>query len=403
MGTEALTQALMILLVFSIVIFFLLVVVFLVLWLKKKKEDNKDNNTIDIKTEEEKKSSKTVQTKIYNTSDVKSFMDFDEIKDNMIIQKNGKRMVMVVQCQGINYDLMSSMEKVGVEQGFIQFLNTLTRPIQIYVQTRKVNLEESIENYTKKLKTIESSYGKAKIQYENAQKNNNMDTEKFKRIKMEYVRQRNLYEYTKDIINNTESMSLNKNILTKKYYIAVSYYPENPDELFKKEEIIDLAFTELYTNAQSILRTLAMCDITGKILDSEELADLLYVAYNRDASEIFGVNKAIKAGYDSLYTVAPDVMDKKIAELDKMINERALKLANDTIDKTTLNIQKKKEAELKERDLESLIRDMAKNLIEENRGYIPNEIANESIKEIDKMNTEKTTKANKSKRTKKGA
>ena len=60
-------------------------------------------------------------------------------------------MVMVVQCQGINYDLMSSIEKVGVEQGFIQFLNTLTRPIQIYIQSRKVNLEESIENYKKRV------------------------------------------------------------------------------------------------------------------------------------------------------------------------------------------------------------------------------------------------------------
>ena len=192
-------------------------------------------------------------------------------------------------------------------------------------------------------------------------------------------------------------MSLNKNILTKKYYIAISYYPDNSEDLFKKDEIIDMAFSELYTNAQSILRTLSVCGITGKVLNSEELADLLYVAYNRDASEIYGVDKAIKSGFDALYTAAPDVMDKKIKELDKMINEKAVELANDTIDKVTLNSQKKKEIELKEKNLEELIKDMAKTLIEENKGYIPNEVVEESIKEIDSI------KETQKKKTKKGA
>ena len=72
----------------------------------------------------------------------------------MIVQKNGNRYLMVVECQGINYDLMSEAEKVSVEEGFLQFLNTLRHPIQIYVQTRTVNLNDSIENYKKKLAEI---------------------------------------------------------------------------------------------------------------------------------------------------------------------------------------------------------------------------------------------------------
>ena len=39
---------------------------------------------------------------------------------------------MVLECQGVNYDLMSDMERTSVEQGFIQFLNTLRTEIQIY-------------------------------------------------------------------------------------------------------------------------------------------------------------------------------------------------------------------------------------------------------------------------------
>ena len=42
-------------------------------------------------------------------------MGFDKIEDNMIIQKKGKKFLMIVKCQGINYDLMSGVEKTSVE------------------------------------------------------------------------------------------------------------------------------------------------------------------------------------------------------------------------------------------------------------------------------------------------
>ncbi len=400
MSGQDLTNLLMIFLALSVIILFVLIVVFVILSIKKKQNEQAPKNN-SIKTDTNtKQNTNIIQTKMYTSENIKKFMDFDDIKDNMIVQKDGKRLVMVIKCQGVNYDLMSSIEKVGVEQGFIQFLNTLTRPIQLYVQARKVNLEDSVSNYNKRLKVIEMNYNKIRMQYEQAQKDTSISDAKFKEIKMEYIRQKNLYEYTKDIISNTEKMSLNKNILTKNYYIAISYYPDNSEDLFKKDEILDMAFSELYTNAQAILRTLSVCGVTGKVLNSTELADLLYVAYNRDASEIYGVDKAIKAGYDSLYTTAPDVINRKIEELDKIINERALNLANETVDRVVIKNRRQKELEMKEQNLDSLIKEMAKNLIEENEGYIPKEIAEESIKEIDKNHEEKETKK---RRTRKGA
>ena len=399
MSGQDVTKLLMVFLALSIIILFVLIVVFIILSVKKKQKES-DNNNTKVKTKDITPNTNIIQTKMYTSENIKKFMDFDDIKDNMIIQKDGKRLVMVIKCQGVNYDLMSSIEKVGVEQGFIQFLNTLTRPIQLYVQARKVNLEESVSNYNKRLKVIEMNYNKIRMQYEQAQKDTSISDAKFKEIKMEYIRQKNLYEYTKDIISNTEKMSLNKNILTKNYYIAISYYPDYSDDLFKKDELLDMAFSELYTNAQAILRTLSVCGVTGKVLDSTELADLLYVAYNRDASEIYGVDKAIKAGYDSLYTTAPDVINRKIEELDKIINERALNLANETVDKVYMKNKRQKELEMKEENLDSLIKEMAKNLIEENEGYIPKDIAEASIKEIDGTNEVKETKK---RRTRKGA
>ena len=39
----------------------------------------------------------------------------------MIIRKNRTQYVMVVQCQGVNYDLLSEKEKIAVEEGFVHF------------------------------------------------------------------------------------------------------------------------------------------------------------------------------------------------------------------------------------------------------------------------------------------
>ena len=397
MSSGELTYLLTILLIASVVILGILIIVFIALSINKNKKEKKFDEAM-IQTgeiEKEKAKSKIIQTKTYTPQDVKSFLDFDEIKDNMIVQDKGKRLVMVIQCQGINYDLMSTMEKVSVEQGFVQFLNTLTRPIQLYIQSRKVNLNESIQNYKKRLKDIETKYNKIKIQYEQAQKNSDLSTEQFNMIRLEYVRQKNLYDYTRDIINNTEKMSLNKNILTKNYYIAISYVPDNTENLFQKDELLDMAFSELYTNAQSLLRILSVCGITGKVLDSTELADLLYVAYNRDASEVYGVDKAIKAGYDALYTTAPYVIDKKMEELDKIIKEKALELANSTIEEVTLKSRRKKELEDRERNIRNIVREMAKSMIEDNEEYIGKEIKEESIREIEKNKDKEETKEKK--------
>lgn len=387
MSNNQLSIILMGALMFCILILFVLIIIFISLSLKKKKnEKNIEKTSNTVNPEQNPVKNNVIQTKMYSTNDVKSFLDFDEIKDNMIVQDKGKRYVMAIQCQGVNYDLMSGIEKISVEQGFVQFLNTIRRPVQLYVQSRKVNLEESLQNYKKRLKVIENRYKKLNLQYQQAQKDTSIDSKEFNAIRFEYTRQKNLYEYTKDIINNTEKMSLNKNILTKNYYMMISYMPDNTENLYNKEELIDAAFSELYTNAQSLLRVLSVTGVTGKILNSTELADLLYVAYNRDASEVYGVDKAIKAGYDSLYMTAPDVLDKKMKELDKIIKERALDLANKTIEEVTINSKKKQEVEAKERDIKQLVREMAKSMIYENEEYIPKEIIKESVEKIDSEN-----------------
>lgn len=320
-------------------------------------------------------------SKNYSVESVFDFMEFDNIEDNMISTKNGGKYVMVVECQGINYDLMSEVEKNAVEEGFIQFLNTLRHPIQIYTQTRTINLESSIQTYRDKIKEIEEELEKEKRKYEEMVNSGRYTQEQLNAAFYDLTKTTNLYEYGKDIIYTTERMSLNKNVLNQKYYIIIPYYPEElGDNNFDKQEIRNLAFSELYTRAQSIVRTLSVCGVTGKVLDSNELVDLLYIAYNRDDAEIYGIDKAIEAGYNELYSTAPDVMDKKMKALNEQIEREAFEKANQKV--IEAKTEKQKAFEQKQANQEDLIAQLASIIVEQNRSAIGNDVADNAIGKI---------------------
>lgn len=384
MTNEEISQILVMILSIMFVILIVLCVIFLMLKLKEKRQKEEVENAFNNKTgNEPKKKELNKIDSTYSKQSIIDFMEFDKIEDNMIIQKKGKRFLMVVECQGVNYDLMSNTEKVGVEEGFQQFLNTLRHPVQIYIQTRTINLESSIETYKKKIKEIEDAYTQKLFEYRTMQSSGIYSKNDLDKVYFEITKQKNLLEYGKDLVANTEKMSLNKNVLNKKYYIIIPYFPEEAvDGKYIYEEVKNMAFSELYTKSQSIIRTLSSCSINGKILSSNELVELLYVAYNRDESEVFGIDKILKSGYEELYSTAPDVFEKKIKALDKEIEDRAIDLANETIEKVKSRPQQI--AETKQEDLEELVRRMAEIILSENKEYVGQEIADQAIEEIRK-------------------
>lgn len=359
---QLLTIVLYIMLGVMAVLLVALAIIYMNMQIKKRQREVKD----DKETKE--------KTKTFTIDSVFKFMEFEKIEDNMIVQKNGHRYVMVVECQGINYDLMSQAEKVGVEEGFVQFLNTLSHPVQIYTQTRKINLENSLLTYKSEVAKAEQEFSKEKIKYQSIISSPNATQEQRNQALYEYTKRKNLYEYGKDIIYNTEKMSLNKNILNKKYYIVIPYYSEEVEQSnFDKNEIRELAFSELYTRAQAIIRTLSVSGVIGRVLTSTELVDLLYVAYNRDDAETYGIDKAIKAGFDELYSTGPDYMDKKMEMLDNQIANEAMNLANNKVIEAQTEKQKEYEKKVETRD--DIINNLAQLIIQENEAMLGKDIA----------------------------
>ena len=360
--------------------------------LTKPKEEKKKTEVIE---DEEKEQEKKEQgygkfTGVLTADSIYDFMEFDEIVDNMIVRKKGTQYIMILQCNGINYDLMSEAEKVGVEEGFVQFLNTLRFPIQLYIQSRTLNLRDIIQDYKSRVEGLVGEIEKINAKIAQAQVSGN----KALREKLEFEKRKkeNILDYGINITDYVEKLSSNKNILQQKTYVVVSYYSAEIGgglDKYSKEEIYNMCFSELYTRCQNIASALATSQITSTILDSEELAELLYIAYNRDESELLQLSKALDSQYDALYSTGKDVLQKKQEKLDREINIEAIDLATDSI----LKADKMKQIEDLEKEMKKTeqIKEKAMGLIDQYEEQLDPRVFELAKEEVEKESEKKAS------------
>ena len=377
-----------ILIIIAFVLFMIIICLAFAYWYityKKKNDIVNNKKSTKIKSEAQ-------QTNSYTKVPIFNFMQFDKIQDNMIVQDNGNKYLMVLACEGVNYDLMSEVEKTGVESGFLQFLNTLRFPIQLYVQTRTINIESSIIGYKQRLNETKEKLEKKRNEYNRINKEPDMYPQKNKEeVTIEMARLQNLYDYGADVIKNIEKTSQNKNVLKKHYYVVIPYYVDDMSmENLNEEEKLNRVFSELYMRAQSLTRALFVCSVKSKVMTSTDLAELLYVAYNRDESDVYKLDTMLNTNYDVLYTTAPDVIDKRIKALDEQLQRDALKLANEKIQE--VKSEKEKLLEKKEKSFDEILIEIAKDLLKKNKLRIGKDVAEKAIEKIDEESKTKPKK-----------
>ncbi|MBE5805556.1 MAG: hypothetical protein E7313_02400 [Clostridiales bacterium] len=387
MGNSGIETIIYVTIVICVLLVIALVGVFAYIWWRDKKLANKTNTGKSETSKDEK------TTHLQGVESMSKFLSFDEIVDSMIVRKNGTQYVMVIHCKGINYDLLGEEEKLAVEGGFTQFLNTLRFPVQLYIQTRSLNLRDSIDQYEEKVNEIKEDIGKIEVQIKKEKANGRADL--VRRLEFEKRRKLNILEYGMDITNYVNKLSQNKNVLQQNTYLAVSYYTaEFGGEIsnYSKEEIDNIAFSELYTRAQTLIRALSASGVSGRVINSEELAELLYIAYNRDDSEIINIKKSVEAEYDSLYNTAKDVIEKQKQMIEDKVEQETVDLVANSILKADkiIKIREEKKAEIKQRAME---------YVESYKNEMTEELYAETKKQIEKNSVSEEEKKVKSKQT----
>jgi hypothetical protein len=196
-----------------------------------------------------------------------------EIRDGIVIMGDGS-FRSVVMVKSVNFDLMSPQEQEAVEFAFQGFLNSLYFPIQIFIRSQKVDLEPYIERLDK-----------IRTEHDNML----------------------LAMLMEDYINYIDQLSQQTNIMDKKFYIVVPYFPHvdvqkaitqsknfvtgfmdlfnsKEQHVVVNEADLEKAKTELRNRVQAVLQGLLQAGVQGLPLDTQELIELYYDTYNPDTA-----------------------------------------------------------------------------------------------------------------------
>lgn len=212
--------------------------------------------------------------KAANPNSTQNSLQIAEIRDGIVIMNDGS-FRSVVMLKSINFDLMSPQEQEAVENSYQGFLNSLYFPIQIFIRSQRIDLRPYID--------------------------------KLDRIRMEHDNML-LALLMEDYISYIDQLSAQANIMDKKFYIVIPYFPheeaknialDQSKSFFKglskmfnnKEEHVTInerdletAKTELRNRVQSLLNGLLQCSVQGLPLDTQELIELYYDTYNPDTA-----------------------------------------------------------------------------------------------------------------------
>jgi hypothetical protein len=195
------------------------------------------------------------------------FLDIAEIKDDTVVMRDGTvRAVLLVS--SINFALKSEEEQDAIVGSYVGFLNNINFPVQIVIQSRRLN----IDNYLVELKKKEK------------EQTNEL-------LKMQ----------TAEYINYIQELVQLGDIMSKSFYIVIPYNPlsdkhkgffSSVQEVFKPASVVRMKGkrferykSELQRRIESIQSGMQSAGMKTVRLDTQGLIELYYTTYNPDTAE----------------------------------------------------------------------------------------------------------------------
>jgi len=210
-----------------------------------------------------------------NPNSTQNTLQISEIRDGIVIMNDGTFRA-VIMCKSINFDLMSPQEREAIEFSYQGFLNSLYFPVQIFVRSQKVDLRPYL-NKMSKIRTEQENMllGLLMEDYiafltDIAQQTNIMDKRFYVVIKYPEADQ----DVRKALKQSTGFFTGLADILS----------PSKPQKVTINEATLEQAKTELRNRIQAVMQGLSQAGIQSLPLDTEELIELYYDAYNPDTA-----------------------------------------------------------------------------------------------------------------------
>lgn len=190
------------------------------------------------------------------------FLDIAEIREDTVIMKDGTLRA-VVMVSSINFALKSVDEQQATVQSYMQFLNGLEYPIQIVIQSRKMNIDSYVLALNEQEKQMENELLKAQVR-----------------------------DYRSFV---TELVELGE-IMQKRFYVVVPYDPVSDKRrgffaqlgsALSPAKIVKLNAKKFADRKHALTQRVGIIQggLTGMglqsvVLDTQGLIELYYTAYN---------------------------------------------------------------------------------------------------------------------------
>lgn len=198
------------------------------------------------------------------------FLDVAEIRDNIVIMRDGTlRSVLLVS--SINFSLKSVDEQNAIVQAYMQFLNGLDYPIQVVIQSRRMNIDHYMRQLDDSEKLLENDLLKKQI-----------------------------HDY-KDFVKQLVQLG---DIMQKRFYVVVPLNPATDKGTVQKgfaqrlaeifsptivgkltEERFQKLQFDLSLRVNQIIGGLSSMSLNAVALDTQSLIEMLYTVYNPEMFE----------------------------------------------------------------------------------------------------------------------
>ncbi len=192
-------------------------------------------------------------------SPTQNFVPIKEIRDGVMITKDGYlRSILLVS--SMNFSLKSSDEQVAIISQFQGFLNSLDFSLQIFVESRKLDIRPYV----------------ATMEERHKQQTNDL-------IRIQ----------TKEYIDFIKSFTESVNIMSKNFFVVVPYSPplvssgpfKKPDATKNKMDSFEEDRSQLEQRIGVVEQGLSSVGLRTVRLGTEEVIELVYKIFNPGESE----------------------------------------------------------------------------------------------------------------------
>lgn len=226
---------------------------------------------------------------------IEDFNLVEDFRENFVISGGGKSFTCGMKCSGVALDKMTDVEQYLVAENHIGFYTMLTWNMQMYIQSRQMNVQSNIDFIEEALKAVQRELS---LKEEKRKKIQNIIDEAPSRredFNQEIIElDKAIASYKKQVKWKTEELQYAKKVASPQsppqYDVFVLFTYKHDDSAFttplSDDEIFTKAKVFMDSKLSSSITALKRCETEATILDPKQIAEVIYRAYNLSDADV---------------------------------------------------------------------------------------------------------------------